>query len=160
MFGPPGRAYVYLVYGMHDCLNVVTEPDGTPAAVLVRAVEPLDGFGAMRAARAAHAAQRRAVAANADRGGDLARRLAALPDARLASGPGLVAAAFSISRRDTGLDLLDQTAGLRLELPDRPLPRIDLASSPRIGVRYAPEPWRSRPWRLFLAASMSVSGRH
>ena len=58
MYGPAGVAYVYLVYGMHHCLNVVTEPAGRPAALLVRAVEPLEGIDAMRAARDALATGR------------------------------------------------------------------------------------------------------
>jgi DNA-3-methyladenine glycosylase len=159
MFGPPGVAYVYLVYGMHDCLNVVTEPAGRPAALLVRAVEPGDGRTAMRAARLAHAARRRAVAGHPSVLADLERRLEAEPERRLASGPGLVAAAFSIDRAASGADLLDPAADLRLELPEAPLPDDRLGSSPRIGVAYAAEPWRSLPWRLFDAASPSVSGR-
>ena len=159
MFGPPGRAYVYLVYGMHDCLNVVTEPAGRPAALLVRAVEPLDGLAAMRRARLAHATRRRAVARSPEVLRDLSRRLAAEPEARLARGPGLVAAAFSIDRHDTGLDLLDPRSPLRLELPAEPLAAAPLATSARIGVGYAAEPWRSLPWRLFDRTSPSVSGR-
>jgi DNA-3-methyladenine glycosylase len=158
MFGPPGHAYVYLVYGMHDCLNVVTEPDGRPAAVLVRAVEPLEGAAVMRAARLSHAARRRAVRGDAAALADLARRLEALPEERLASGPGLVAAAFSIGRADSGLDLLDPAAPLRLELPREPLGEARIATSARIGVGYAAEPWRSLPWRLYDVASPSVSG--
>ncbi len=159
MFGPPGRAYVYLVYGMHDCLNVVTEPEGRPAALLVRAVEPVDGLAAMRTARVEHAARRRAVAGHPEVVADVRRRLDALPDARLASGPGLVAAAFSIGRGDSGADLLDPRAALRLELPAKRLLAERLATSARIGVGYAPEPWRSVRWRFYDAMSPSVSGR-
>ena len=158
MFGPPGIAYVYLVYGVHDCLNVVTEPEGHPAALLVRAVEPLAGTGAMRSACLEHARRRRAVADHPDVLADLERRLGREPDGRLARGPGLVAAAFSIDRAATGMDLLDASAALRIVLPDEPLPAEHVAATPRIGVAYAAEPWRSLPWRLFDRASPSVSG--
>ena len=159
MFGPPGVAYVYLVYGVHDCLNVVTEPTGRPAALLVRAVEPLAGQDAMRVARLAHAARRRAVAGQPEILADVERRLAAEPDHRLARGPGLVAAAFSIDRRDGGTDLLDPRSSLRLELPDEPLAEDRIGRTSRIGVGYAIEPWRSLPWRLFDTTSPAVSGR-
>jgi DNA-3-methyladenine glycosylase len=159
MFGPPGRAYVYLVYGMHDCLNVVTEPEGRPAAVLVRAVEPLAGARAMRAARLVHALRRRAVAEHPDARADLERRIEALPEARLASGPGLVTAAFSIGRSETGIDLLDRSSALRLVLPGEPLPTARIGSSARVGVGYAAEPWRSVAWRSYDRTSASVSGR-
>ncbi|HYL41672.1 MAG TPA: DNA-3-methyladenine glycosylase [Candidatus Binatus sp.] len=159
MFGPPGVAYVYLVYGIHDCLNVVTEPDGQAAALLVRAVEPLEGLAVMREGRLERAARRRPDATVAGGAADVARRLEEEPDERLASGPGLVTAAFSIDRSDSGTDLLDPSSDLRLELPDAPLPDDRVAASARIGVGYAAEPWRSLPWRLFDAASPTVSGR-
>jgi DNA-3-methyladenine glycosylase len=150
MFGPPGIAYVYLVYGMYDCLNVVVEPDGRAAAVLIRAVEPLAGLDAMRDARRRHAARRGRRATGLDR----------VADHRLASGPGVLAAAFEVDRMMTGLDLLDPASPLRLETtPPSGVgePLLPLAS-PRIGIDYAPEPWRSMPWRLFDARSPSVSG--
>jgi DNA-3-methyladenine glycosylase len=140
---------------MYDCLNVVTGPDGLGGAVLVRAAAPLEGIGVMRADRAAHAGRRRR---SVDRGVE-AGRVEALPVARLASGPGLLAAAFGIERSDTGADLCDEGARLRLEPPspgDRPPPR-SIRAGPRIGIAYASEPWRGLPWRLWVADDPSVS---
>ena len=156
MYGPPGIAYVYLVYGMHECLNVVTEQEGRPAAVLIRAVEAIDerSATAMRDARREHWRARRG-SVDADAEARERRRLDSLPDARLASGPGLVAAAFGLTRGDTGRDLLDPREPVRLEAgapPER------VAASPRIGIGYAGEPWRSAPWRLFDPDSRAVSG--
>jgi DNA-3-methyladenine glycosylase len=152
MFGPPGIAYVYLVYGMYDCLNVVTEPTGRPAAVLVRAVEPIEGVDAMRRARLEVAARRRSVRGDPSREG---ARLRHLPRERLASGPGLVAAAFSIERTQTGADLCDPVALLRLEEGDAPAGRI--VAGPRIGIAYAGHPWTAKPWRLAIAGHPSIS---
>ncbi|HYK95277.1 MAG TPA: DNA-3-methyladenine glycosylase [Candidatus Dormibacteraeota bacterium] len=145
MYGPPGVAYVYLVYGMYECLNVVTEPAGRPAAVLIRAVAPVSGEAALRAARFVHALRR----ARTDEGrARAAARIGAIPAARLASGPGLVGAAFDITRDDTGRDLLDRASPLRLE-PGSPPTRV--VATPRIGIDYAPEPWRSTHWRFVEA---------
>lgn len=154
MFGPPGRAYVYLVYGMHDCLNVTTEADGTPGAVLIRAVEPLSGADEMREAVADRRIERRRTAAPP--GVDERRRARPVPDHRLAAGPGLVAAAFSIERSMTGLDLCDPASALHLELPpasDRPVKPV---TAGRVGVGYAGEPWATLPYRFIDASSPSV----
>ena len=156
MYGPPGIAYVYLVYGMYDCLNVVTEPEGRPAAVLIRAVEPVEGADLMRKARIARTRRRGPPDPERDAARDRrAARLANLPDERLAAGPGLVALAFDITRADTGLDLLDPAAPLRLEVGPAP---NDVIATPRVGIGYAAEPWRTRPWRLVDPASPAVSG--
>jgi DNA-3-methyladenine glycosylase len=154
MFGPPGVAYVYLVYGMYDCLNVVTGPSGQAGAVLVRAVEPLEGVSAMRAAIAAHRAARRR-ASPISTGGPRAPA----PDHLVASGPGLVAAAFSIDRAMTGLDLCDPASSLHLEVPPADARPVRLERSPRIGVAYAGEPWTTLPYRLVDASSRSVRRR-
>ena len=157
MHGPPGIAYVYLVYGMYDCLNIVTEPEGRPAALLVRAVEPLEGIEAMRSARLAawrrHRKQPSEEAEMAE-----AARLERLPANRLASGPGLVAAAFGIDRTMTGLDLLDPRSPLRIEAapPGEAPPRIE--TTPRVGIGFAGAPWTELPWRFVVAGHPSVSG--
>ena len=137
MFGPPGLAYVYLVYGMHHCLNVVTGADGRPAAVLIRALEPIEGVDAMRAARSR----------------------AAVADLRLAAGPGCVGAAMGVDRSFTGLDLCDPGSRLHLALAPSDEPAPSIASGPRIGIAYAGEPWTSRPWRLAVADSPALSRR-
>jgi DNA-3-methyladenine glycosylase len=162
MAGPAGFAYVYLVYGMYDCLNVVTEPPGRPSAVLIRAVEPLDGIERMRADRLAW--ERRRRAARSEPGVSAARlRLERVPDHRLASGPGLVGAAFGIDTAWTGTDLCDPSSPLRLEHdpsdPAVPVPPAKVSVGARVGVAYAGEAWATRPWRFFLAGHRSVSGR-
>jgi DNA-3-methyladenine glycosylase len=155
MFGQPGVAYVYLVYGMYHCLNVVTEPEGRAAALLIRAVEPIAGEDLMRRARL-ESLETRARRHGKDVTATARRRIQALPTTRLASGPGLVCAAFSIDRSVDGRDLCDPASELRLEIgaDDEPLP-ID--AGPRIGIGYAPEPWLSRPWRFLVPGSASVS---
>ena len=156
MYGPPGIAYVYLVYGMYECLNVVTEPEGRPAAVLIRAVEPVEGVTQMREARIARTRRRGPPKPDRDAGADRqAARLVALAGERLASGPGLVAAAFDITRADTGRDLLDPGSPLRLEPGKEP---GEVVATPRVGIDYAAEPWRGRPWRLIDPSSPAVSG--
>ena len=157
MFGPPGVAYVYLVYGMHACLNVVTEPDGSPAALLVRAVEPIDGLARMRADRIARASANR-KATTPDQAVADAARISRLADVRLASGPGLLAAAFGLDTRWTGTDLCDPASPLRLERPPTGIWERLVVATPRVGVGYAGEPWASQPWRLSLAGHPSVSG--
>ena len=155
MYGPPGVAYVYLVYGMYDCLNVVTEPEGRAAAVLIRAVEPIDAVSAeaMRGSRWLWWERREPDAESSLLAAEW-ERLGEVRDGRIASGPGLVTAAFGVGRADTGRDLLDPLGNLRIEAGDS-VPNVE--ASPRIGIGYAAEPWRSRPWRFVDPTSPSIS---
>jgi DNA-3-methyladenine glycosylase len=158
MFGPPGVAYVYLVYGMYDCLNVVTEPEGRAAALLVRAAEPLEGTDRMRADRLA-LERRRRRSRPAGRARAAGRRLDRSPNIALASGPGRLAAAFGIDTTWTGLDLCDPASPLRLER-DPATDRIAddaVVTTPRVGVSYAGPDWSGRPWRFSVAGHPSVS---
>jgi DNA-3-methyladenine glycosylase len=161
MTGPPGIAYVYLVYGMYDCVNVVVEPSGRPSAILIRAVEPLLGIDRMRVDRLA--VERRRRAARTEAGAAAAQvRLEATPDLRLASGPGLVGAAFGVDTSWTGIDLCDPDSALRLERDPRdPLDTVPpdaVAVTARVGVAYAGADWAARPWRFAIAGNRSVSG--
>jgi len=151
MYGRPGIAYVYLVYGMHDCLNIVTEPVDRPAALLVRAVEPLVGLDLMRERRTARAAARRRS------GTPAVERERPVPDIRLGSGPGLVCAILDIDRSLTGVDLLDRNAPLHLERRPSAEPLPAFLATPRVGVGYAGTAWAARPWRLSVVGHPSVS---
>lgn len=156
MYGPPGRAYVYLVYGMHDCLNIVTEPVGSPAALLVRAVEPLEGLERMRDSRTGRAAARRRAPDPAV-AGRIPRRATMVPDDRIAAGPGLVCAAFDLDRSLTGRDLFDPNAAVRIEPPPAGEPALVVIAGPRVGIGYAGAPWTEVPWRLAIAGNPAVS---
>src|SRR5262245_46336215 len=137
MYGPPGHAYVYLNYGVHPLVNVVTEPAQSPAAVLIRALEPLDGIPLMRTRR------RRSRTARHT-------KPAASPVSALCRGPGNVAHAMGITLEDTGIDLL----GKKLYIEDRGY-RIERAGwSTRIGLNVGTE----HPWRCYAEGHLSVSG--
>jgi DNA-3-methyladenine glycosylase len=135
----------------------VTEPEGAPAALLVRAVEPIEGIEAMRIDRAVRSAARRR-SLTGERAAAAAYRIERLPSVRLASGPGLVAAAFGLDTTWTGMDLCDGSSPLRLESAPSGEPAPAIATTPRIGVDYAGEPWSSRPWRFVARGDPSVSG--
>ncbi len=147
MYGAPGHAYVYGVYGMHTCLNVVAGEPGHPAAVLLRAATLTAGADAMRAARLARAiATRRADARDP---AAAAARLARVADVRLAVGPGNLGAAFGVEPADDGIDLLDRAGSLHLEPRPDDDPPFVIEAAPRIGVAFAGPGWADRPWRFF-----------
>jgi DNA-3-methyladenine glycosylase len=138
LYGPPGHAYVYLNYGIHPLMNVVTEPATSPAAVLIRALEPLDGIPLMR--------RRRTRARTARR-----RKPAPIADHALCRGPGNVTHAMGISLKDTGADLVGGT----LYIEDRGHHVGKIAWSRRIGINVGTE----REWRCYADGHASVSGR-
>jgi DNA-3-methyladenine glycosylase len=138
LYGPPGHAYVYLNYGVHYLVNVVTEPEDSPAAVLIRALEPLDGLALMRTRR---------VRARTARYLKPPRRIS---DHDLCKGPGNVTHAMGISLRHNRLDLL----GDELYIEDRGIRADEIAWSPRIGITKGTE----MHWRCFSSTSAAVSG--
>ena len=130
MYGNGGTAYVYFVYGMYHQFNVVTNAPGVPHAVLVRAVEPLEGIERMRARRPGRA------------------------EAALANGPGKLCVALGIDRSLDAADLLG--ARVWIEEGWREMSRASIASGPRIGIEYAGA-WAEKPWRFWLRGSPFVS---
>jgi DNA-3-methyladenine glycosylase len=134
LFGPPGHAYVYFIYGTHYCLNVSCLPDGVAGGILFRAVEPLVGIEAM--------ARARGVALNGAR--DLRN---------LTSGPGRLAEAFGITRdRDNGKDLASADSDLFIADDGYRVKKV--LTTPRIGITKAAK----RPWRYVIAGNPFVSG--
>jgi DNA-3-methyladenine glycosylase len=129
IFGPPGHAYVYFIYGMYECLNIVAEPEGSPGCVLIRAVEPIAGLDIMRARR------------------PKARRVE-----DLASGPGKLTLALGITRAENGADLAGGPLTVRQPAERR---AIRIETTARIGIRQCAD-W---PLRFLIAGNPFVSRR-
>ena len=132
MYHDGGYAYVYLIYGMHHCFNVVTGPAGEGNAVLIRALEPVIGLDLMCKRRQTDKLQ------------------------DLCSGPGKVCQALAITKEDYGLDLCDPAGPLRC-VRFRDIPDNRIVSTPRINVAYAEEA-ATWPWRFYVKENLYVSG--
>jgi len=119
MYGSPGHAYVYFTYGMHWMLNVVTEREGSPAAVLLRAMRPVEGVDTISARR----------------------------NGRDTLGPAKLTQALGIDGGQNGLDLCGEEGGLWIE-PGEPVAEGVVETGPRVGLFTVPEPWKSIAWRF------------
>ena len=123
MYGLPGHAYVYFTYGMHWMLNFVTEEEGFPAAVLIRAILPSEGIDI------------------------IASRRNSQPRQHWTDGPGKICQALAITGEFNGSDLCSPQAPIFVESGD-PIPEQSVTTSPRVGFNNVPEPWNSMPWRF------------
>jgi DNA-3-methyladenine glycosylase len=137
LYGHPGFAYVYLNYGLHTLMNVVTEPQGAPAAVLIRALEPVEGIEIMRRRRS-----------RTNKGTPTAK---SIPDEGVCRGPGNLTRAMSITLRDNRRNL----CGDRLYIEDRSGSQPEILWTPRIGIRVGIE----HHWRAHVVGSTAVSGK-
>ena len=131
MFGPAGRAYVYFTYGMHWCMNVVTGKQDYPAAVLIRAMEPLEGLAL--------------IAEN--------RKL--VDQKNWTNGPAKLTQAIQIHRDQNGIDITRRDEDLWIETGWE-IEESLIRSGPRIGIANTPEPWRSMPWRFWFDATHTM----
>jgi DNA-3-methyladenine glycosylase len=127
IFGPPGHAYVYLSYGMHECLNIVAEARGKPGCVLIRALEPVEGIETMRA-----------------------RRAGIRTDRDLASGPGRLTKALAITRAHNGADVTRGELNVRRPTHER---QFEIEVTPRIGITKCAD-W---PLRFVIRGNKYVS---
>jgi len=132
MFGPAGYAYVYFTYGMHWMFNVVTGETGTASAVLIRALEPVEGKSRM------------------------AQNRNHRPDIELTNGPAKLAQALAIDRSLNAANLCDVSGVIWLE-DSPPVPQEYISIGPRIGLGKTPEPWLSIPWRFWIKENQFVS---
>jgi DNA-3-methyladenine glycosylase len=130
IFGPPGHAYVYFVYGVHECLNIVVRPEGVAGCVLVRAAEPMAGIGIMQR-----------------------RRPSAHSVAKLASGPGNLTRVFGITRAQNGADV---TRGTLVVREFKRQPQFEIRTTPRIGIRQCAD----LPLRFVIDGNPAVSGHN
>lgn len=126
MYGPAGRAYVYFTYGMHWMLNCVCGEEGYPAAVLIRALVPVEGLDIM------------------------AKNRKRMKPRDFCNGPARLTQAFAISRECNNIDLTDPQSGLHLE-NFKTIPELAVSRTPRIGIQYAGEPWINLPWRFVVS---------
>jgi DNA-3-methyladenine glycosylase len=126
MYGPPGHAYVYFTYGMHWMLNFVVEEEGFPAAILIRAIQPVEGENL------------------------IAERRGSQPRSRWTDGPAKLCQALDINKRFNGADLCAPQARLFVEYGNS-IPDARVTTGPRVGLNTVPEPWKSIPWRFLVA---------
>ncbi len=129
MFEKPGTAYIYLVYGFHHLFNVVTAPEDVAHAVLIRAVEPLEGIDKM-----------------------FERRNRISPGFDLTNGPGKWTQAFGITTDLNGLDLSAMDSLIQIFDPGVNIPDDKIIAGPRVGIDYAEE-WAKKPWRFRIKDS-------
>lgn len=132
MFGPAGYAFVYFTYGMHWMFNVVAGTTGTASAVLIRALEPLEGMDSM------------------------ARRRPGRGPSEWTNGPAKLAQALAIDKSINGTNLCDADGVIWLEDASS-VPATDILTGPRIGLGKTPEPWFSMPWRYWVRDNPFVS---
>jgi len=125
MYGPPGHAYIYFTYGMHWMLNCVTGEEGSPAAVLIRALRIVEGNDLIKA-------RRNPVA-----------------EAQWTNGPAKLCQAFGIDGRLNGVNLCSSNGTLWIEQGE-PFEDSLVKTGPRVGIQNVPEPWRSIPWRFWV----------